>query len=717
MKKIIIYILVIIVVTLIVTPNCVYAQDEATNLEKYWRYRQRFRDHFIYPSEFVEEPGVNWPAFEYKIDEDDGWSKILDFSDGNPNIFAYATVLSTELWLLKNNGQDYSSTLQDLYYFMLAIERLDCYSEYHWRIALNKPLPQQTIDYPDEINGYHSRDDVSEPFWQLHQYYFIGDNAISEYYEWLQGFGSIYSSDGIAYMEGSSHDNLARNFAGLAILHALVGEEDVTSIPVIWNPQLGGYPDGYIKDYLENKDILTEDGGVTTIDFGKWAEDIIIRYIDQLQAPWPRIIPPVDLIGTVLNLPGFYTGGDLFTHWVLRNPVSGDLVPEGNGADGGIFYTTGWGFLCAASHITGEPINDLLEYPLDKPDELIYKALLAPPNLEAEKLTWYIESVAATLDDALIGDTYNRLINIRNDKEMYEILPLVYLVVHDADKYNTGVLPSDYNDEYNYYLDLLNIAPTCFSGSDFVPEYSGTCRLVWRPDEVPEEGRLNNGLDYMALHNLFYVVFRPNDFRYINVVQDILYGPKIKSGAGIYAYNSIYDGDVVYEATNPNYHISLKPGFHAYSGCDFTATISSTGNYGSEYTVMYPDECDQYVLTPPSSKGLVNNDSIFFEDDIVELNDTLTIGTKILSFGEATCNIFPNPVNDYAKLVIENVLAEEVGVDGITIDVFDVTGKNVIHLQTIDTQVDLDMSGFNPGMYSVRVYSDAFQFNKQIVKK
>jgi len=45
----------------------------------------------------------------------------------------YLSLLSTELYLLKNNGQDYSTTLKELYYAMLAMERLDLYSESHWR--------------------------------------------------------------------------------------------------------------------------------------------------------------------------------------------------------------------------------------------------------------------------------------------------------------------------------------------------------------------------------------------------------------------------------------------------------------------------------------------------------------------------------------------------------------------------------------------------------
>lgn len=53
----------------------------------------------------------------------------VSWSDGNSIMSHYLSLLSTEL----NNRQDYSVTLKELYYAMLAMERLDLYSESHWR--------------------------------------------------------------------------------------------------------------------------------------------------------------------------------------------------------------------------------------------------------------------------------------------------------------------------------------------------------------------------------------------------------------------------------------------------------------------------------------------------------------------------------------------------------------------------------------------------------
>ena len=107
-------------------------QNQMANLEKYWKYRQELRDKFIVVSGNVEEQGVNIPAaginYHWKV----------NWSEGNSNMSHYLSVLATELWLLKNNNQDYSVTLKELYYAMLAMERLDLYSEQNFRIQEKK---------------------------------------------------------------------------------------------------------------------------------------------------------------------------------------------------------------------------------------------------------------------------------------------------------------------------------------------------------------------------------------------------------------------------------------------------------------------------------------------------------------------------------------------------------------------------------------------------
>ncbi len=123
--------LILLIITLfIISTNVINAQSPQQNLEKYWHYRERLREKFIVISQNVEEEGVNIPAGDIYYAEN---KKHVSWSDGNSIMSHYLSLLSTELYLLKNNGQDYSVTLKELYYAMLAMERLDLYSESHWR--------------------------------------------------------------------------------------------------------------------------------------------------------------------------------------------------------------------------------------------------------------------------------------------------------------------------------------------------------------------------------------------------------------------------------------------------------------------------------------------------------------------------------------------------------------------------------------------------------
>ena len=106
----------------------IYAQTEQANLAKYWKYRDRLRSKFIVVSENVMDYGVNIPASDIYYKSDSTKSYIC-WGDGNNNMSHYLSVLATELWLLKHNNKDYTTTLKELYFAMLALERLDVYSE------------------------------------------------------------------------------------------------------------------------------------------------------------------------------------------------------------------------------------------------------------------------------------------------------------------------------------------------------------------------------------------------------------------------------------------------------------------------------------------------------------------------------------------------------------------------------------------------------------
>ena len=336
------------VISLFVFAVCLaYAQSPQRNLEKYWHYRDRLRDRFVVVSQDVEEEGVNIPAGEI-FNDTVGWS------DGNSIMSHYLALLSTELWLLKTNGQDYSATLSELYYAMLALERLDLYSESHWRrfdrkLALGtndslqqlrnisivdslgqKPVLSEHTPLRTDINGMHLRDDVTPAFWNNHR----------------QHFGvSTYDASGCHPMEEISQDVMFHNIEGLALVARLVGIESVARVPVTFKMQI-------IPQYLAEKGIMIGD----SIDFSLWAKDIIRRYIVWFQ--------------TDNGLREF----TVTNHWVLRNSVTGELVQQGSGDEGWdswLFYN--YGLIEVGKTIIGEDLRTKKGF---KSGEKIFKKIL-----------------------------------------------------------------------------------------------------------------------------------------------------------------------------------------------------------------------------------------------------------------------------------------------------------------------------------------------------
>ncbi|HKK62274.1 MAG TPA: hypothetical protein VJ951_06930 [Bacteroidales bacterium] len=310
--------------------SAVQSQSQYSNLEKYWKYRERLREKFVYVSDSVENFGVNLPAV--KINYDDTAS-TLGFGDNNVRSAFYLSLLSTELYLLKENGENYSETLKELYYALLAIERLDLYSETYEQVAYDEGWIQGSdwddskIDVNDlninNINGYFIRDDVTLSFWDKYSSYFGFDDFISH----------INREPGIFFMEPISQDNIFNLLQGLALIEALVGVEDVSSNPAVFNTSI-------IPTYLFNKNIKNGN----SIDFAEWARDLTLRLTKYMQ-PSLNFSVPQTWVTWFLNV--------FVSDWYLVDS-RGELVPEGNGLlELGAFFH--WPIIDNAIEVTGLP--------------------------------------------------------------------------------------------------------------------------------------------------------------------------------------------------------------------------------------------------------------------------------------------------------------------------------------------------------------------------
>ncbi len=165
--------------TLLLVGIVSYAQNESLNLKKYWQYREKFKKHFVFYDETMPKNisqksyGGGVPSNHIKIvslfnGEDGGCEKNLlsstlppeertlggrGFGDAMANYDAYLGFLATEYKLLKNEGADVSSVLNELYYALYSADRMDKRSDAYL---------DQDPSMADNADGFFLRDDVEE---------------------------------------------------------------------------------------------------------------------------------------------------------------------------------------------------------------------------------------------------------------------------------------------------------------------------------------------------------------------------------------------------------------------------------------------------------------------------------------------------------------------------------------------------------------------------
>jgi len=486
-----------------------YGQTQDDNLRKYWNYRDRLRKRFIVVSENVMDYGVNIPASDIFYGQDKGY---ISWGDGNNNMSHYLSMLATELYLLKQNNQDYSQTLRELLYAMMALERLDTYSEsnFRWKVAHGSWVDSwqmKTYVRPGDINGFLLRDDVSEGFWKKYGGHFD-----------VLKFESQLSARGNFPMEEMSQDVIEHTMEGLALVSKLVGTEPVANIPCDWS-------DIYVVPRLINLKIVACDSTAyqhpTTVNFSLWAKDFVKRFIRYMQYDGTYNVG--------INLPIIGRTTLFKTHWILINPVTHKCVQEGSGNLStylGVSMISS-GIIKAGEAITGE---NLRLYPGLFSSALFKMAFKRPDIFMLGKEDNLVRSLACN-GNVLGNKTYSILRKLRDTYNPYnkeqalinEHLPLMCLTLHKSDRSDLKLDRNVYNSEKALYEQLLNSAPDSGPSSNCgVRNWTSTSRCLW-PNNLGRNSDSHteyNGLDYMMLHNLYYIAFGGKGFKTMNISYD-----------------------------------------------------------------------------------------------------------------------------------------------------------------------------------------------------
>jgi len=524
-----------------------------SNLQKYWYYRNRLTNFVKVSNDGISartEQGTNIPIEVINLKTDS-----LFFDDGNGALNNYISVLATEYRLLKNYNQDYSQTIQQLYYALLTFNRLDSTAETYF---------QKDAD----LNGFFVRKDFTQPFWIKYRKngsynngkgYFCVNKTVNSN---LLDPNSPHSLN----LHTNSEDNCYHMIEALALVNSLVDNE--------------------IVDGAER-------------NFKQIAKDITDRIVGNMYHSSSK------LFGNICSKKGLVCF-NVFSKWYLTNPVTNELIYQGNGItdtlggfDGTMLFLS-HGFACAANNILqqnryeglGEqpafltkplipvplpssnnlfnllleaPLSTglLLEYfhyylgcpgPLTYPSDKIcltgmdyYHVLTqntsdCPGKVEITK--WHdaikvfelkhikkgLQQITQSLDDyrsrslCATGNLslpnknpYQILIEKQNQDSLfrYEHLPLLWSVI------NNDVSNLSETDK-SFIINLLNIAPACGphgfnrGSSDFVYQWSSDNRLIWPESKGDTTSAEFNGLDYMLLHNLYWLTNPTNIPKDIN---------------------------------------------------------------------------------------------------------------------------------------------------------------------------------------------------------
>ncbi|MBN2766190.1 MAG: T9SS type A sorting domain-containing protein [Paludibacteraceae bacterium] len=674
-----------------------FAQSQEANLEKYWNYRKRLREKFIVVTPNVSDFGVNIPAAS--IENNVAW-----WSDANCNMSHYLTVLATELWLLKNNKQDYSQTLAELLYAMLALERLDVYSEsiLRWKAACGETFIedeywQKYFVQPGDINGFMIRDDVSQVLKDNYP-----DNLDVPY-----SMGKLHYNDTKRFEE-NSQDVIIHDMEALALVSKLVGTESIANIPCYWSDLYF-----HLIPYLTGKNIVTLGTDVysspVSVNFSLWAKDIVKRFIDYIQYPGTYNkgigFNITTSVGSITFNTSFFS-----THWILVNPVTNHWVLEGSGTDGGVAMASS-GFIRAGLAITGE---NLQEYNGLFSDNLYDYGFRHPiSKINGKYLDDNLTRSLACNGNILGDETFDVLRSLRDEHDLYdsgqfpnnEHLPLINLVLHDPD-YNVMKLQDNtYNTDKILYEDLLNSAPANGPASNLADNIRWTsasrCIWSWKLGKTLDSQLEYNGLDYMMLHNLYYIAFRKEDLKTIIITDKVEMGVPLEpqyydwinkrstsQRAGFIETNSsILGNNVTYTATRG---ITLKKGFSASGtgGKKFVAKAAPLPNNYQGGLYKLP-ATSQNTSGPAYAKKSNNNESI---SEKTTTNDNNLLRNEI--------TISPNPSRVYVKISIANI---STAVD------FDIVSSNSVVVfsgKLHSTENGVNLSGLPKGIYFARLYLD-----------
>jgi hypothetical protein len=632
------------------------------NLQKYWTYRDRLRKYFVVvdPNDGV---GTNIPV-----------ARIINgnyyfFDDGNGLLPYYIGMLATEYKLLQMTGNDCEQTRKELLYALKAYERLDKTAESYFRA-------DHSVNSTTDLNGYFIRHDAPSNFattW-----------ANNPNYSQLSGISTVNST--LTDWYGSAKP---LPFTG-------DGKDIAGSKDCIWNALLNL---ALVKGLVDNN------GGV--------------RY------------KAIQIAHRMVNMMPGFTDNGLLTRWHIQNSVT-NLVAGGSQGDVDEFPVTSelctdgyrYGFTIAHNWICNENYPSVWQSPItrslsDFRDDFHYN-LGRYNTLQFLNISTYSFSSFLTIgsnNNEFGEDIYGFLKSNGdlNDDLNYH-LPLIYELLHGPLCNSSSTFNPLSETDIEYYLSLLDQAPN--SGPNNITDNSIWSKsdqiLLWPESSLIYGDENYSGIDYMLLHNLFWLIYIQTYGYSINNHKAYPGTPEGNSPdpSNNYPYSApdlLEYGNIIVETSHINSGyghkdnasiIRLKPGFEVGNGGYYRAyTTDKSWPYHVGYEILPPASYPSPIYTSSKKARIINNNKVSPD----------TIKNKLLIVSEdnlLSLKFYPNPFID--KLYFN-------GARDFNATIFDLNGREVITFNNVNTEIDL--SDLQKGIYMLKIELNGKTMMNKIVKK
>lgn len=211
---------------------------EILNIQKYWKLRSDFREQFIKigpgpgegvvargrrPFDCVDNIGNDGTGHNQTLRGNQAYSS-MHWGDGMIRHGYYLALLATEYKLLKDAGEDVNGVLNELYFALTAINRLDRNAEAILQFNYGMNF------YDQKLNGFYLREDIPEDF----AFQNWGNSIFDAHCDDSPMFkcnnaakvddGAGYWKDENSYQNTPSNDQLSSLLVGLSMIHSLVDD-------------------------------------------------------------------------------------------------------------------------------------------------------------------------------------------------------------------------------------------------------------------------------------------------------------------------------------------------------------------------------------------------------------------------------------------------------------------------------------------------------------